>query len=138
MVNACSTFLAKHPAYLRYVREVASGELVMPKYERDEDDRVIIQVGAQYCRYPGCSVSNHPFLTGNLKKHVTCHSEDLQVADGIIGRISYIEQEKVRAWYNYPFALVPDRAPASTFPSVTKSNRTSNRTSSRKTDLNFN
>ncbi|KAI2717649.1 hypothetical protein CBS147332_4529 [Penicillium roqueforti] len=58
MVNACPTFLAKHPAYLRYVREVASGELVMSKYERDEDDRVIIQVGAQYCRYPGCRVSN--------------------------------------------------------------------------------
>lgn len=28
------TFLAKHPAYLRYVREVASRELVMPEYER--------------------------------------------------------------------------------------------------------
>lgn len=28
------TFLAKHPAYLRYVLEVASGELVMPEYER--------------------------------------------------------------------------------------------------------
>ena len=34
MVNACPTFLAKHPAYLRYVREAASGELVMPEYER--------------------------------------------------------------------------------------------------------
>jgi hypothetical protein len=31
---AAPTFLAKHPAYLRYVREVASGELVMPEYER--------------------------------------------------------------------------------------------------------
>lgn len=28
------TFLTKHPAYLRYVHEVTSGELVMPEYER--------------------------------------------------------------------------------------------------------
>lgn len=31
------TFLAKHPAYLRYIREVASGELVMLEYERVGD-----------------------------------------------------------------------------------------------------
>ena len=33
-VMAPPTFLAKHPAYLRYVHEVASRELVMPEYER--------------------------------------------------------------------------------------------------------
>lgn len=31
------TFLAEHPAYLRFVHEVASGELVMPEYERASD-----------------------------------------------------------------------------------------------------
>lgn len=31
------TFLAKHPAYPRYIREVASGELVMLEYERVGD-----------------------------------------------------------------------------------------------------
>ncbi|KAJ5208346.1 hypothetical protein N7449_002725, partial [Penicillium cf. viridicatum] len=84
------TFLAKHPAYLCYVREVASGELVMPEYERDEKNRLILHVGEQYCHYPGCTVRDHPYLTGNLKKHVGRHSEDLQVADGVIGQISYI------------------------------------------------
>ncbi|OQE30176.1 hypothetical protein PENFLA_c003G04845 [Penicillium flavigenum] len=93
---AAPAFLAKHPAYLRYVREVASGELVMPEYERDENNHVIIQVGEQYCRYPGCTASDHPYLTGNLRKHVGRHSEDLQVAERVLGRISYIEQEKVR------------------------------------------
>ncbi|KAJ5500326.1 hypothetical protein N7453_009377 [Penicillium expansum] len=99
------TFLAKHPAYLRYVHEVASRELVMPEYERDEKGRVIVHVGEQYCRYPGCTSSDHPYLTGNLKKHVTCHSEDLQVADGITGRISYVEQEKARGTLNRLFYL---------------------------------
>ncbi|OQE08334.1 hypothetical protein PENVUL_c010G01054 [Penicillium vulpinum] len=94
----CPTFLAKHPAYLCYVREVASGELVMPEYERDEKNHVILQVGEQYCRYLGCTVSDHPYLTGNLRKHVGRHSEDVQVADGVTGLISFIEQEKVRAW----------------------------------------
>ncbi|KAJ6187155.1 hypothetical protein N7519_002063, partial [Penicillium mononematosum] len=78
-------------------REVASGELVMPEYERDENNHVIIQVGEQYCRHPGCTASEHPYLTGNLRKHVGRHSEDLKVAERVLGRISYIEQEKVRA-----------------------------------------
>ncbi|KAJ5879339.1 hypothetical protein N7455_002804 [Penicillium solitum] len=58
------TFLAKHPAYLRYVREVASRELVMPEYERDEKNRVILHVGEQYCRYlvhcQRCERAKHP------------------------------------------------------------------------------
>ncbi|OQE79734.1 hypothetical protein PENNAL_c0050G11743 [Penicillium nalgiovense] len=112
---AAPTFLAKHPAYLRYVREVASGEL-------DENNLVIIQVGEQYCRYPGCTASDHPYLTGNLREHVGRHSEDLRVAEGVLGRISYIEQEKVRAWYNSLFPSVPDSAPSSTSPSVTNRN----------------
>jgi hypothetical protein len=31
-----------------------------------------------------------------MRKHVGRHSEDLQVAERVLGRISYIEQEKVR------------------------------------------
>ncbi|KAF4760813.1 hypothetical protein HAV15_006156 [Penicillium sp. str.  len=80
--------------------------------------------------------SQHPYLTANLKKHVGRHSEDLQVADGVIGRISYIEQQKAQAWYNYLFASVPDPAPSSPSPSVTVSNRTSNRNSTRNTGRN--
>ncbi|KAJ5410023.1 uncharacterized protein N7487_004382 [Penicillium crustosum] len=110
------TFLAKHPAYLRYIREVASGELVMLEYERN---CVIFHVGEQYRRYAGCPASDH----------VGRHSEDLEVADGVIGRITYIELQKVQAWYNSLFASVADPTPSSPSPSVTVSNGMSNRNS---------
>lgn len=89
-----------------------------------------------------------------MKKHVGRHSEDLQVADGVIGQISYIEQQKAQgkldsltshihtlltacsAWYNSLFTSVPDPALSSSSPSVTVSNRTSNHNSTQNTGRN--
>ncbi|KAL4935059.1 hypothetical protein BDV06DRAFT_217707 [Aspergillus oleicola] len=97
--------------YQWYLHEVANGNLELPVYELNNENKIKLYYGEIFCRIAECLKSIHKYTaTNNLRTHIASHEEFALPGGNVGGHASQKEIDAAARWYKGLFAGVKPSA----------------------------